>query len=139
MIGGHAAFNPEPLAPFVDVVCAGDGEEFVLEVDELVKVGRAQGWSRDELLAAHRRRSRARTSPSWYEPEYLAPRARPCAGTFPRHEGVPYRVPKRTVSDLDQWPYPKRTIVPLTETCTSVTRLRSSAGAPAGAASARPG
>nr|MBA2498071.1 radical SAM protein [Acidimicrobiia bacterium] len=29
---------------------------------------------------------------------------------------VPYRIPKRTVSDLDAWPYPKRSIVPLTET-----------------------
>ena len=113
MIGGHAAFNPEPLAPFVDVVCAGDGEEFVLEVDELVKLGRLEGWSRERLLAAIGEVEGAYI-PAWYEPEYLADG--PLRGTFPRHEGAPYRVPKRTVSDLDQWPYPKRTIVPLTET-----------------------
>ena len=30
--GGHAAFNPEPLAPFLDAVAIGEGEEVVLEI-----------------------------------------------------------------------------------------------------------
>ena len=123
LIGGHAAFNPEPLAPFVDVVCAGDGEEFVLEVDLLVKQGRRQGWSRDQLLDAIAGVSGAYL-PGRYEAEYArepsggaggAPGMRRLKGTFPRAD-VPYRVPKRTVSNLDEWPYPKRSIVPLTET-----------------------
>jgi radical SAM superfamily enzyme YgiQ (UPF0313 family) len=37
LVGGHAAFNPEPLAPFVDAVVAGDGEEVTLEIDEVVR------------------------------------------------------------------------------------------------------
>jgi radical SAM family uncharacterized protein len=113
MIGGHAAFNPEPLAPFVDVVCAGDGEEFVLEVDLILKAARAQGWDRARLLEQIGTVAGAYI-PSWYEPEYNADAT--LRGTFPRHAGAPYRVPKRTVSDLDQWPYPKAPIVPLTET-----------------------
>ncbi|HVM20961.1 MAG TPA: TIGR03960 family B12-binding radical SAM protein [Egibacteraceae bacterium] len=120
MIGGHAAFNPEPLAPFVDVVCAGDGEEFVLEVDLVIKRGREQGWDRDRLLAEIGQVDGAYI-PSWYEPEYNAPSGGDdtmgtLRGTFPRRSGAPYRVAKRTVSDLDSWPYPKRSIVPLTET-----------------------
>jgi radical SAM family uncharacterized protein len=112
MIGGHAAFNPEPLAPFVDIVCAGDGEEFVLEVDHAIKEWRAKGWSREEILSAIALIDGAYL-PNRYEAEYTKDgRLR---GTFPRAD-VPYRVPKRTVSDLDQWPYPKQSIVPLTET-----------------------
>jgi radical SAM family uncharacterized protein len=118
MVGGHAAFNPEPIAAFVDIVCAGDGEEFVLEVDALIKEWRRAGWSRGEILLAVSRVEGAYV-PAFYEAEYVGapsgsgmPRLR---GTFPRAD-VPYRVPKRTVSDLDEWPYPKKSIVPLTET-----------------------
>ena len=41
VIGGHCAFNPEPLADFVDVVVLGDGEEVVGEITEVVG-----GWIR---------------------------------------------------------------------------------------------
>jgi radical SAM family uncharacterized protein len=113
MIGGHAAFNPEPLAPFVDVVCAGDGEEFVLEVDGHVKAWRREGLSRAEVLERLVGVEGAYV-PAFYEADYTAAGA--LKGTFPRRSGTPYRVPKRTVSDLDAWPYPKKSIVPLTET-----------------------
>jgi radical SAM family uncharacterized protein len=118
MIGGHAAFNPEPLAPFVDVVCAGDGEEFVGEVDEVVQAWRrdrldGRSWPRERLLATLAGIEGAYV-PSFYEASYIADgRLR---GTFVRHVPAPYRVPKRTVSDLDDWPYPRKPIVPLTET-----------------------
>ncbi|HUH07035.1 MAG TPA: TIGR03960 family B12-binding radical SAM protein [Egibacteraceae bacterium] len=113
MIGGHAAFNPEPLAPFVDVVCAGDGEEFVLEIDAVIASWRQAGWRRPEVLA-HIAGVEGAYVPAFYEPEYASDgRLR---GTFPRRAHLPYRVPKRTVSDLDRWPYPKKAIVPLTET-----------------------
>ena len=36
VIGGHAAFNPEPLADFVDAVVLGEGEEVVGEITEVV-------------------------------------------------------------------------------------------------------
>jgi radical SAM family uncharacterized protein len=113
MIGGHAAFNPEPLAPFVDVVCAGDGEEFVLEVDEVIKAWRREGLTKAELLERLARVQGAYV-PSFYEARYSSDGR--LQGTFPRRSDIPYRVPKRTVSDLDAWPYPKKSIVPLTET-----------------------
>ena len=119
IVGGHAAFNAEPLAPFVDLVCAGDGEEFVLELDGVIKAWREQGWTRERLYEELATVEGAYL-PSWYEPEYNPPRDGErhgtLRGTFPRHRTAPYRVPKRTVSDLDAWPYPKKTIVPLTET-----------------------
>ena len=119
LIGGHASFNPEPLAPFVDVVCAGDGEEFVLELDTVLKSARAQGLSRTETLEAIAGVEGAYL-PAWYSPEYNPPAEGSTTGTlrgtFPRHPGAKYRIAKRTVSNLDDWPYPKRALVPLTET-----------------------
>ena len=36
MAGGHCAFNPEPLADFVDCFVLGDGEEVVGEINEVL-------------------------------------------------------------------------------------------------------
>ena len=50
--GGHAAFNPEPVADFIDAAVLGDGEEAVLEITEVVRGWKAEGrpGGRDELL-----------------------------------------------------------------------------------------
>src|SRR4051794_36845940 len=50
--GGHAAFNPEPIADFIDVAVLGDGEQAVLEITEVVRAWKAGGRSggRDGLL-----------------------------------------------------------------------------------------
>ncbi|HEX7461574.1 MAG TPA: B12-binding domain-containing radical SAM protein, partial [Dermatophilaceae bacterium] len=50
--GGHAAFNPEPAADFIDAAIVGDGEQAVLEVTDLVSAWKAQGrpGGRHELL-----------------------------------------------------------------------------------------
>src|SRR5437667_96423 len=37
--GGHAAFNPEPIADFLDAAVLGDGEQAVLEITDAVA-----GW-----------------------------------------------------------------------------------------------
>src|SRR6266545_8101410 len=41
--GGHAAFNPEPIADFLDAVVIGDGEQAVLQVTEVVRAWKAEG------------------------------------------------------------------------------------------------
>ncbi len=48
--GGHCALNPEPIADFVDVFGIGEGEDMLLDLVELVRRGKTQGWSRQELL-----------------------------------------------------------------------------------------
>src|SRR5438477_1107301 len=53
--GGHCAFNPEPLADFVDVFVIGDGEEVVSEITEVVGEWKASGrtpGSREHVLRA---------------------------------------------------------------------------------------
>ena len=111
--GGHCAFNPEPMADFVDAFVIGDGEEAVGEITE---VGR-----RVEALRPHRPRGRA--ARARHDPGRL--RARRCtrstttARSSPRSARgsptCPSGVDKRTVADLAEWPYPKQQLVPLIE------------------------
>ena len=52
LAGGHAAFNPEPIADFLDAAVLGDGEEVVLAISEVVREWKAEDrpGGRDELL-----------------------------------------------------------------------------------------
>ena len=51
--GGHATFNPEPLADYVDFFVIGEGEEVVAEITEVVREWKASGrteGSRHQVL-----------------------------------------------------------------------------------------
>src|SRR5262245_34945360 len=43
LAGGHAAFNPEPIADFIDAAVLGDGEEAVLEISGIVRAWKQEG------------------------------------------------------------------------------------------------
>lgn len=110
--GGHATYNPEPLADFVDFFVLGDGEEVVSEITVVVGAWKAAGKpSRDAVL-----RDLAGVTgvyvPALYEARYDGRRLR---STAPRVREAPERIEKRTVADLAAWPYPKQQLVPLTE------------------------
>ena len=113
--GGHAAFNPEPIADFIDAAVLGDGGEAVLRLSEIVRewkqAGRPDG--RAGLLEAIARSGVAYV-PSMYDVEYL-PDGR-IRRVVPRQSAAPWRVAKHTLMDLDEWPYPKAPLVPLAET-----------------------
>jgi radical SAM family uncharacterized protein len=114
--GGHCAFNPEPLADFVDCFVLGDGEEAVGEITEALAAGGREG-PRETLL---RRLSLVPGVyvPSCYEPRYAAaPGGGPArlVEVVPRFPETPERVEKRTIADLAAWPYPKQHLVPLIE------------------------
>jgi radical SAM family uncharacterized protein len=112
--GGHAAFNPEPVAEFVDAAVVGDGEEAVLAVTDIVAEWKAQGrpGGREELLLRLARTGGVYV-PAFYDVTYL-PDGR-IQRVAPNRPGVPWRVAKHTVMDLDAWPYPKQPLVPLAE------------------------
>jgi radical SAM family uncharacterized protein len=48
--GGHACYNPEPMADFIDAFVIGEGEEIIVEVARTLQAMR--GHSRDEQLRA---------------------------------------------------------------------------------------
>jgi radical SAM family uncharacterized protein len=113
--GGHAAFNPEPIADFIDAAVLGDGEEAVLEITAIVRTWKAEGCpgGRDELLL-RLARTESIYVPRFYDVDYL-PDGR-IQRVVPNRPDVPFRVHKRTTMDLDAWPYPKKPLVPLAET-----------------------
>lgn len=115
VVGGHVAFNPEPIADFIDAAILGDGEEAVLRVSALVRQWKAEGspGGRHGLLLRLARDGVAYV-PGLYEVAYL-PDGR-IRHVLPTTVGVPFRVAKHTLSDLDSWPYPKAPLVPLAET-----------------------
>jgi radical SAM family uncharacterized protein len=109
--GGHAAFNPEPVADFIDAAVVGDGEEAAIAVTHIVREHKQHG--REAVLEALAK-SGTTYVPKYYDVDYLPDgRIRRVA---PNKPGVPYRVEKHTVMNLDAWPYPKQPIVPLAET-----------------------
>jgi radical SAM family uncharacterized protein len=115
LAGGHAAFNPEPMADFLDAVVIGDGEEAVLAVTRIIREWKQGGCpgGRDGLLL-----SLAATGgvyvPKFYDVTYL-PDGR-IGRVTPNRAGVPTSVRKHTLLDLDAWPYPKAPVVPVAET-----------------------
>src|SRR3954452_24756450 len=115
LAGGHAAFNPEPIADFVDAAVLGDGEEVVLAISEVVREWKAEDrpGGRDELL----RRlavSGGVYVPRFYDVVYAADAT--IEAVVPNRPGIPFRVRKHTLMDLDQCPYPAKPLVPLAET-----------------------
>ena len=110
--GGHAAFNPEPIADFIDAAVLGDGEQVVGAITDIVRECRRAGASREETLLRLAATGGVYV-PRFYDVTYL-PDGRIAAVT-PNRPGVPDRVSKHTVMDLDAWPYPKTPLVPLAE------------------------
>jgi radical SAM family uncharacterized protein len=112
--GGHASFNPEPIADFIDVAVLGDGEEAVIAITNVVRDWKAQDFpgGRDGLLLQLAQKAGCYV-PKFYDVEYLANGQ--IKRVVPNRPGVPFRVAKHTVMNLDEWPYPKQPLVPLAE------------------------
>lgn len=111
MAGGTACSNPEPMAPFFDLMIIGEGEEVNNEVLELFRQARKSGWSKTQFLEAAAK-IQGVLVPSFYVPHWNPD------GTLhdltPTH-GAPARVTKRIIQDLDACYYPTYPIVPSTE------------------------
>ncbi len=115
LAGGHAAFNPEPVADFLDAAVLGDGEQIAIAISEVIREWKAEGkpGGRDELLM-RLAESGGVYVPKFYDVDYH-PDGR-IKRVAPNRADVPWRVHKHTVMDLDEWPYPKKPLVPLAET-----------------------
>jgi radical SAM family uncharacterized protein len=114
LAGGHAAFNPEPIAEFIDGAVLGDGEQAVLAISDLIRDWKAAGrpGGRDGLLLQLAARGGVYV-PRFYDVSYRPDGA--IAKVTPNLPRVPRSVAKHTVMDLDAWPYPAKPIVPMAE------------------------
>ena len=115
LAGGHAAFNPEPIADFIDAAVLGDGEEIVLAISDLILEWKQQGEPGGRLELLRRLASTGNVYvPRFFDVTYADDGA--IASVAPNHPDVPERVRKHTLMDLDAWPYPAKPLVPLAET-----------------------
>ena len=109
--GGVCAFNPEPLADFIDFFALGEGEEITPEIITLYRRAKAETWTKDAFLEAVSRIPGIYV-PSFYQPEYNED------GTLKQlhvREGAPKTITKRIIENLDEAYWPTKMIVPSTE------------------------
>ncbi|MBM7866857.1 TIGR03960 family B12-binding radical SAM protein [Heliobacterium gestii] len=140
MAGGPCAVNPEPVAPFLDLILLGEGEETLPRVLQTIADFKSEtafpaggadcggeqvetGAASPQTGKAHRGdRSRRETLllrlaaipgvyvPAFYRPEYEENGR--FLGTKPMRPGVPEKVKKQIVTDLDKAYFPTTSLVP---------------------------
>ena len=109
--GGVCAFNPEPLADFVDFFSLGEGEDITVEIVSLYDRAKAEGWSKESFLLEVSKIPGVYV-PSFYRHEYNEDGT--LAAIVPLN-GAPKTVTKRIVENLDKAYFPTKMIVPSTE------------------------
>ncbi|WP_249287436.1 TIGR03960 family B12-binding radical SAM protein [Lentihominibacter faecis] len=107
--GGPCAYNPEPLADFIDLFMIGDGEELLEQVCLL----KMECDSKKEFLQRACKLQGVYV-PAFYEPIYNE------NGTIKEikklYEEAPDRVKRAVVEDLDKAEFPVKNIVPFIDT-----------------------
>lgn len=109
--GGVCAFNPEPLAEFIDFFSLGEGEDSTVEIVSLYDRAKAEDWDKETFLKEVAKIPGVYV-PSFYRHEYNVD------GTLKAIvplNGAPETVTKRIVEDLDSAYFPAKMIVPSTE------------------------
>ena len=109
--GGVCAFNPEPLAEFIDFFSLGEGEEITVEILDCYRQAKQEHWEKERFLQA------VSKIPGVYVPSFYT-------HTYDEHgvltavtpiPGAPETVTKRIVENLDTAYFPTEMIVPSTE------------------------
>ena len=109
--GGTAMYNAEPIADFIDLVSLGEGEDITVELVELHRKARREGWNKAEFLRAAAQLDGIYV-PSLYDISYHDDGT--VSAITPR-DGAPAVVTKRIVHDMNKAYFPVNTIVPSTE------------------------
>jgi radical SAM family uncharacterized protein len=112
--GGPAAFNPEPIAPFIDAFFIGEGEEGIQEIIEVVKkLKGSSGCKEKEAVLAELAKIQGIYVPGFYDVTYNTD------GTIkevvPNVSFVPNKITKRVIADLDSIAFPDKPMVPFME------------------------
>ena len=110
--GGPCAFNPEPLAPFIDAFMIGDGEELMADFVSTVREAKAAGFTKEQTL---RRLAALRGVyvPAFYKVSYHEDGT--LASFVPVDDTIPATVRKAIVTNLDHAAYPDKIPVPYTD------------------------
>ena len=120
LAGGPCAFNPEPLADFIDVFLIGDGEELLEKVCEAYADAKLSNLDiRDSFLKSIAELDGVYI-PEYYEVDYYGSDAGESAGTVKSirtcNDFAPETITRAVVSDIDSAAFPTRNIVPFIDT-----------------------
>ncbi|MBU5311215.1 TIGR03960 family B12-binding radical SAM protein [Tissierella carlieri] len=111
--GGPCAYNPEPIAEFIDFFVIGEGEEVTLEILKLYREHKEKEWSREQFLKEVAKLDGIYV-PKFYDIIYNDD------GTIKERvvldEVAPSIINKRMIKDLDSMFVPEKMIVPFIET-----------------------
>ncbi|QCX32483.1 TIGR03960 family B12-binding radical SAM protein [Caloramator sp. E03] len=112
IFGGPCAYNPEPLADMGDIFVLGEAEEVIDELLDLYINWKESKKDRKEFLVKAAS-CEGIYVPSLYDIEYNED------GTIKRRiplkSGIPDKIRKRFIKDLNESYFPEKMIVPLTE------------------------
>ncbi len=112
VVGGPCAFNPEPLADFIDCALIGDAEEAVIELCAAVRDSKRSGENHQQLL------KRLAVIEGVYVPSHFTVDYHPDGRTksIQPVDTQPPRVRRRILADLDAASYPTEPVVPFLQT-----------------------
>ena len=99
--GGHATFNPEPMADFIDAFVIGEGEEVINEIVTTYQDWKKAGEGKAALLLSLSQVQGVYV-PSFYEPSYAADGT--LTAITPKISNVPAKVLKRMIPVLPEPP-----------------------------------
>ncbi|MBI5368946.1 MAG: TIGR03960 family B12-binding radical SAM protein [Planctomycetes bacterium] len=126
--GGPCAFAGEPLADFVDLFVAGDGEELLPAICTALVRLRGECASRERLLLELVKQVPSCYAPSLYEYTYQADGT--IASFRPRCADAPERIAKGSVASLETAYYPTKPILSYGETVMDRINLELMRGCP---------
>jgi len=111
--GGPCAFNPEPLANFIDAFVIGDGEEVIIEIARVVQDAKKQGGTRNDILHQLAQLQSVYV-PCFYDVQYN--KTKNVTFLRPDKEDIPEKILARTIENLNTENYPQKPLVSLIET-----------------------
>ncbi len=111
--GGPCAYNPEPLADFIDLFTIGEGENQLIELSNALSSAKDRGLSREEFFKEAIKIDGV-YAPSLYQTTYNDDGT--IASFLPISDDVPETVTKAIIKDLDSVYFPDTQIVPYIDT-----------------------
>ncbi|HEY5557989.1 TIGR03960 family B12-binding radical SAM protein [Acetobacterium sp.] len=114
MAGGPCAYNPEPLADFIDIFVIGEAEEVILEIMDAYRGFKKTDGNRTDFLKIAAKIEGVYV-PSFYETTYDD-----ATGIIidfkPTVSEAPEKIKKQFITDLDAAYYPDKIVMSYTET-----------------------
>jgi len=111
--GGSNAYNPEPLADFIDIFLAGDGEEIIAPLVRYIGKLKRENCQRDDLL-----KKLIAEFEGLYIPRFYKHKPQSADGmmvAIPTEDGIPKKIKALRISSLKPEYFPEKPIIPLIE------------------------